>query len=387
MIKITTEEIIQKIKEKTSYSEEAINEMINKKVKQLSGLITKEGAARIVANELGVPLFNNFSGKLKIKNILSGMRDVETVGIVKQNFGVKPFTTQNREGKLASLIIADETGAIRVVLWNDIAEQASKIKIGDTIKIKAGYVRDNNNSKEIHLNERSKLIINPPDEKVEEAKYEVKRKTISELTENDRDVELKATIVQAFEPRFYYVCPECGKKLSLSEAGMVCEQHGKIKPQEAYVINLLIDDGTGIIRMVCFKEQVLKLLNKSEEDLAVLKDSPEKFDEIRRELLGTEIVVSGRATLNKMFGRIEFVADKIELPDYTEEEEKLKKDVESLPPVEESLVEENENFKNDKNSELRTESNKENRKDFENKGFEELDSEESHTQEDYFEEF
>jgi replication factor A1 len=377
MIKITTEEIIQKIKEKTSYNEEAINEMINKKVKQLSGLITREGAARIVANELGVPLFNNFSGKLKIKNILSGMRDVETVGVVKQNFGVKPFSTHNREGKLASLIIADETGSIRVVLWNEIAEQASKIKVGDTLKIKAGYVRDNNNSKEIHLNERSKIIINPPDEKVEEVKYELNRKTISELSENDRDVELRATIVQVFEPKFYSVCPECGKKLTLSEAGMVCEQHGVVKAQEAYVINLMIDDGTGIIRMVCFKEQVLKLLNKSEEDLILLKDSPDKFDEIRRELLGTEIIASGRTTLNKMFGRIEFVADKIKLPDYREEAEKLKKDVESLPPVEESIVGESEETKNFKNSEPKID----NKKDFENN-----DSEES-SDEEYFEQF
>ncbi|MGB9748376.1 MAG: OB-fold nucleic acid binding domain-containing protein [Candidatus Woesearchaeota archaeon] len=375
MIRITTEEIIQKIKEKTSYNEEAINEMINKKVKQLSGLITKEGAARIVANELGVPLFNNFSGKLKIKNILSGMRDVETVGIVKQNFGVKPFTTQNREGKLASLIIADETGAIRVVLWNEIAEQASKIKIGDIVKIKAGYVRDNNNSKEIHLNERSKLIINPPDEKVDEARYELKRKTISELSENDRDVELRATIVQVFEPKFYSVCPECGKKLVVSEAGMVCEQHGKVKAQEAYVINLLIDDGTGIIRMVCFKEQVLKLLNKSEEDLLILKDSPEKFEEIRRELLGTEIVASGRATLNKIFGRIEFVADKIELPDYKKEAEKLKKEVESLPPVEEPISGEPEEIVNSKKQESKMGNNKD---------FEKEDSEESSSEDEYF---
>ncbi|MEM2121183.1 MAG: DUF2240 family protein [Candidatus Woesearchaeota archaeon] len=372
MIKITIEEIIQKIKEKTSYNEEAINEMINKKVKQLSGLITREGAARIVANELGVPLFNSFTGKLKIKNILSGMRDVETVGIVKQNFGVKPFSTQNREGKLASLVIADETGAIRVVLWNEIAEQASKIKIGDIIKIKAGYVRDNNNSKEIHLNERSKIIINPPDEKVEEAKYEPKRKTISELSENDRDVELRATIVQAFEPKFYHVCPECGKKLSLSEVGMVCEQHGKVKPQEAYVINLLVDDGTGIIRTVCFKEQVLKLLNKSEEELSLLKDNTEKFEEIRRELLGTEILISGRATLNKMFGRIEFIADKIEFPDYKSEVERLKRDVESLPPVEEEFFEDEQETNLDKKS-----SNNINNKESEEPSFEE----------DYFEEF
>ena len=329
MIRIPVEQIIRKIKEKTSYSEEAINDMISKKIKQLSGLITREGAARIVANELGVKLIEKISGKLKIKNILSGMRDVEVVGIVKQNFGVRDFSSSGRSGKVASLIIADETGSIRVVLWNDIADKVSSLKNGDVVKLVGGYVRENQGVKEVHLNSRSKIIINPPGEKVESIDLEYPRKRISELSESDRDVELRATIVQAFEPRFYEVCPVCGKKLVLSEGGFVCETHGHVEPKEAYVINLMVDDGSGTIRLVCFREQVLKVLNKNEEELLIIKDNPEKFDELRRELLGTEIIVQGRVSLNKMFGRLEFIAQNIKIPDYEKEIEKVKKELET----------------------------------------------------------
>ncbi|MFW9876291.1 MAG: DUF2240 family protein, partial [Candidatus Thorarchaeota archaeon] len=80
MIKIPFEDIISKIKEKSNLSEEEINSKIEQKTKQLSGLISKEGAAHIIANELGIKLFEDFSGKLQIKNIVTGMRDVETVG-------------------------------------------------------------------------------------------------------------------------------------------------------------------------------------------------------------------------------------------------------------------------------------------------------------------
>ncbi len=335
MIRITYNEIIERIKEKTGYSEETINDLIQKKVKQLSGLITKEGAAHIVANELGIKLFDRISGKLKIKNILLGMRNVETVGVVKQNFGVRNFNTNNRQGKVGSLIIADETGTIRVVFWNGIADVVNKIKVGDIIKIMAGYVRGNDDSKEIHLNEKSKVIINPPDEKInlEEVQLQqnYERKRIEELKENDRNVELKLVIVQVFEPRFYEVCPECGKKLILGEGGFICETHGKVTPKQAYVINMLGDDGTSTIRLVFFREQMLKILGKKEEDLLLYKEKPESFEDERRRLLGMEIIVRGRVSLNKMFGRTELIVDDVEEVDYDEEIKKVKEEINKLP--------------------------------------------------------
>ena len=84
MIKIPYEEIVLKINEKSKMPVSEIDERVEKKLKQLSGLISKEGAAHIVANELGIKIFEPLSGKLQIKNILNGMRDVETVGKVLQ---------------------------------------------------------------------------------------------------------------------------------------------------------------------------------------------------------------------------------------------------------------------------------------------------------------
>ena len=67
MIKIPYNDIVQKISETANISSEEIETKVNAKLKQLSGLISKEGAAHIIANELGVKLFENTSGKLKIK--------------------------------------------------------------------------------------------------------------------------------------------------------------------------------------------------------------------------------------------------------------------------------------------------------------------------------
>ena len=54
MIKIPFEEMISKVQEKSKLGEAEIRLKIDQKLTQLSGLISKEGALHIIANELGV---------------------------------------------------------------------------------------------------------------------------------------------------------------------------------------------------------------------------------------------------------------------------------------------------------------------------------------------
>jgi len=328
LFKIPLDDIINTIKKKSNITEEEINTRIEKKLKQLSGLISKEGAAHIVANELGVKLFDQYTGKVQIKNILTGMRDVETVGKVQQTFDIRDFQTETRSGKVGSFVLGDETGTIRVVVWGSQADDISQLNKDTIIKIKSGYVRENQGRKEIHLNDRSKLIINPPGEKVGEVKpFTVKRKKINDLQETDENIELLATIVQVFEPRFFEICPECNKRLKQVEGSFICETHKNITPEYSYVLNLVLDDGTETIRTVFFRNQLENLLNKNKEQILVYKNNPEKFEEIRTSLLGNIIKVNGRVTKNTMFDRLEFITNRVfPNPDPKEEVERLKKE-------------------------------------------------------------
>ena len=328
MFKIPLDEIIRLIKDKTNVSEAEINLRIDKKLKQLSGLISKEGAAHIVANELGVRLFEQYTGKLQIKNILLGMRDVETIGKVTQIFEVREFQTENRTGKVGNFVIGDETGTIRVVAWGSNAEFINKMKGGDIVKLKSGYIRENNGRKEIHLNDRSNIIINPPGESVGEVKrYSTTRKKINELRENDEGIELLGTIVQVFEPRFFGVCSTCNKRLKQSENSFVCEEHKDAPMDYSYVLNLVLDDGTETIRTVFFRNHMETLLKRKKEELLPYRESPEKFEEARQELLGKIIKVNGRTTKNAMFDRLEFMVNNVVAnPDPKEEIARLQKE-------------------------------------------------------------
>ncbi len=342
MIKMPYNEILEKIKEKSGLTEQEIKEKIDTKLKQLSGLISKEGAAHIVANELGVKLFSALGGKLQIKNILTGMRSVEVVGKVTRVFELREFNSKGRSGKVASFIIGDETGTIRIVMWGDQAENIAKLKENMIVKVVSGYVRENQNGKEIHLNNMGKLIINPEGETIGEVKETSsgKRKKINELNENESNIEILGTIVQVFDPRFFEICPECGKRARLQEDEFICETHGNIKPNYSFVFNIFLDDGTDNIRVVCFRNQALRLLNKTQEQMLEYKDNPEKFEEIKTELLGNIVKFVGRTTKNEMFDRLEFISQLVFLnPDPDEEIKALNKELEGAKAEKESMTE------------------------------------------------
>ncbi len=328
MIKIPIEKIKERIKEKTGLSEKEINTKIKDKLDLLSGLISEEGAAHIIANELGVKIFEE-QGKLQVKNVLGGMRNVELTGKIIKVYEIKEFDKNNRKGKIGSFLIGDETGLIRVVAWNDKADLLNKLKEQDIIKIENGYSRDNNGRVEVHLGDKSNVTISPKETteiKVKESSRE--RKKIKDLKETDDNVELLGTVVQTFDPKFFETCPDCGKRAKEKEDGFYCEQHNKVQPVYSYVLNLILDDGTDNIRVVLWKNQVQKLFNMTDQEIVEKKDT--SFEEIKTELLGKIIKIMGRVNKNTMFERLEFIAQFIfPNPNPEEELERLKKELEN----------------------------------------------------------
>lgn len=329
MIRMSYEEVLERLQESSKLSKAEIEGMVEQKLKQLSGLISREGAAHIVANQLGIKLIEKTSGKLQIKNVLTGMRDVEIVAKVMRAFPARHFMTDGRKGQVGSLIVGDETGTIRLTLWGDQADNVVKIKEGMIVKVKGGYVRERNNQKEIHLNNRSNLILNPKGEKVEAVqKLTGSRKKLKDLQEGEDNVEVLGTIVQVFDPRFYEVCPQCNKRPTQRDGVFVCEQHDVVTPNYAYVLNLFLDDGTENIRVVCFRNQALHLLGIDDAKMQVLRETPAEFEAVKTEMLGNIVKFVGRVTKNQMFDRLEFIARYVYAnPDPKEEIELLDEEI------------------------------------------------------------
>lgn len=331
MMKLSYEQIVEKIKEKKGLSEEEIAKRVQEKLEQLAGLISKDGAAHIIANELGINVFEETGGKMKLAKLIPGMRSVEAVGKVQAVYEVREFSTSRGSGKVGSFLVGDETGLCRVTCWNAQTEKMTEVKEGDIVRIKNGYVKENNGRTEIHLNDNSEIELNPPGESVDAvaraAPAEFQRKRIIDLEENENNVELLGTIVQVFEPRFFEVCPQCGKRARQREDQFVCDAHDVVQPDHSYVMNLIIDDGTETIRGVFFRDQAEKVIGKSREEVKQYRELKEKFDEVKIELLGQMIKVRGRVNKNAMFDRLEFVAREVDMkPNPEEEAERLRQE-------------------------------------------------------------
>lgn len=327
MYKIPLSDLKEKIVASGKIEMEQLNLKIKNKINELSGLISEEGAAHIIANELNVELINSEQDKLKIKQIYAGMRNVSTVGKIVRKFDVREFSKGDSTGRVCSIIIGDETGTIRVVFWNDQVDLLKNINENDTILIKEAYVKENNNNREIHIGSNGIVEVNPLGEKIDSVREanSFERKKIGELSDGEENVEIMGTIVQAFDPRFFNVCPECNKRIMESEGGFSCNEHGKVEPVQSYVMNAIVDDGSGNIRAVFWKKQTNHLLEKNEEDVLIYKDNLALFEDVKTELLGEQYKLVGRVKKNEMFDRLEFNAQLVNKARPEEEIARLEK--------------------------------------------------------------
>jgi replication factor A1 len=303
-------DILARIKEKTGLQDADIIAKIDAKCAALAGLISKEGAAHIIANELGVKLFE---GGGKIKDLLPGMRNAEILGRITQIYEVREFKrADGTEGKVGSFLVGDDTGVVRVVCWGSQADVLNQLSAGAPLKVTGGMVRENQRGyKEVHLNEASRVQLNPKETVPEVKSNKATRKTLKELTESDEQVEIMGTIVQVFDPKFFEVCPQCSSRLKEVDGQWVCDEHSALMPDYSYLVNVFLDDGTDNMRIVLFRNQAERLLSKTKEQMIAYRVNPETFEPIKTELLGEQFKFVGRAKKNTFFDRIEFIANQV----------------------------------------------------------------------------
>jgi len=320
MMGLNYQEIINKIKAQTGLSEDDIQGKIKEKLNKLSDLISKEGAAHIVANELNVKIFEDLRNKrMQLKNVIPGMRSVSVLAKVLKLYNVNTFKVGSREGKVASFLVGDETGRMRLVFWdtNHIKDiESGIIKEGTIIKLKNGYSKQNQNGfTEIHTGNQSSYELNPEGETVTVADFtaspEFVRKTIAALTDTDNNISIAGTIVQVFDPKFYPTCSQCGKKVEFANDIYTCKEHGQVNKEFSPILNFFFDDGTDSIRVVAFKNQVERILNIPYDQVLALKDNPNNFEALKSSVLGKQLEITGRVNINEMMQRKEFMARNI----------------------------------------------------------------------------
>ena len=299
---VNYEKVIEKIARASGIDKEEVQKKVEAKRAKLSDLISYEGAAQIVAAELGINFENE---KLKINELLPGMRKVNVVGKMINLSPVRTFKNSKGENmKVANFVLADDTSNVKIVLWdsNHISLiEGGRVKEGNIIELNNATMRGG----QLHLGSFSELKISS--ELLDDDKIIIERvvseKKISELVVSD-SVKVRAFILQTFEPKSFNVCSECSKKATAEGENFICVTHGKIFPEKRYLINIVLDDGTETIRTVLFHTNLPKI------GLTELENVERTIFQ-REDLLGKEMIFSGNVRMNKFFNEPEFIVEQV----------------------------------------------------------------------------
>ena len=209
---LTLEETIELIlKYKSDYERNDILTMIQEKRNELGPeVINDESAAMIVARELDIDLLKmSPNARQRIEDIDETTKNVAgLVGRVDRIGEVRTFTRKDdsSEGRVASIFISDETGSIRVALWDDKTKAITDehISVGSIIQIRGAYVKMGlNNTPELNLG-RVGIIRPLENDEIEELGVVFDEKSkgetmkISVLQEGTYDISLKVEVQRVF---------------------------------------------------------------------------------------------------------------------------------------------------------------------------------------------
>jgi len=95
---------------------------------------------------------------LKIRDLRNGMKNVSVEAKVVEKSEAHEVLSRFKDEtyKVATAVIGDETGTIKLTLWN---EQISQVNVNDTVKVENGYVSSFKGEIQLNVGRFGKLTV------------------------------------------------------------------------------------------------------------------------------------------------------------------------------------------------------------------------------------
>ncbi|WP_370573318.1 OB-fold nucleic acid binding domain-containing protein [Methanomethylovorans sp.] len=215
-----------------SISKEEFAEKVNEKVEQMGGLCDEKTAAMLVAHDLGL----NETGRSsqKIVDIKSDSGNVSFIAKVVSVFPTREFTrSDGTMGRVGNLLVADETGSIRVTLWDDKTDLVNQgfIEISQNLQL-GGYVKEGYSGVEVNIG--SNGVLSQTDEEIQVKNPSTK---ISDIKDGMGSINV------------------VGRLLDISDVRTFNKKDGS----KGSVGNITIGDDTGKIRITLWDDKTDKM--------------------------------------------------------------------------------------------------------------------------------
>jgi len=262
------------------------------------------------------PLPEKTEGSVKISDIKSPLNGFTLEARVLRVYEPREYS----RGTMASLILGDSTGTIRCVLWNEASPMADKLKEGDAIRISNAYSKANMNSEfEVHVGKYAKLDIEkgldvPSTDQINEVMAE--EKSIMDLDSSDSYVKIKGKVI-AVEERslFYMTCGECNKKVQNLGGEWMCEECGVVEGSPNMLVSVVVEDKTGNIRAVAFKNNAEKIIGMDVEAamnmIGETQDEAAPLSHAKDTIVGQDLTLLGRVNYNDYSDQLEFLVNDV----------------------------------------------------------------------------
>ena len=190
----------------------------------------------------------------KIAEIKSDMSGISLLGIVVDPGEIREFQRKDKgKGQVRTVLLGDETGKIRLTLWNEQAAMA--LEMGETIEVINGSSRERYGSLEIQTGSYSKVLKSSKKVQFSEKMPRIEPYKIAEIKSDMSEISLLGVVVDPGEIREF-------------------QRKDKGKGQ---VRTVLLGDETGKIRLTLWNEQAAMALEMGETIEVINGSSRERY--------------------------------------------------------------------------------------------------------------
>ena len=245
------------------------------------------------------------------KNISDVDEDEEDVIIIGRIIEINEIREFDRDtgntGYVRNIELADESGSIRVVLWDKNAKK--EYEIGQPLKLQnARFSINTDNRVEASVSSRT-TILTPSESEIEKLPSQEELmemiyapKTIESLLEDDTNVHITGTIndVSTDKP-ILTKCPNCGNRVDEGEGDFYCDNCGHTfdEPKYTLMIPTRIEDDTGEISVTFFDNLAEELIGMKKEDIITAISNGYGIEDKLQDLVGTTVEIIANVSFDE----------------------------------------------------------------------------------------
>ncbi|WP_410319428.1 OB-fold nucleic acid binding domain-containing protein [Methanobrevibacter sp.] len=236
----------------------------------------------------------------KISDVDEDESDVILIGRIIELNDIRNFERDNGDtGSVRNIEIADDTGSIKVVLWNDDANM--DLEIGMPMKLQNPRINIGMDNRIEAVVSRGTTVLEPSEneidnlptyEELKEAIYVPK--PIESLLEDDTNVCVTGVIHEvSTDKNILKKCPNCRSNVETTIEENVCDNCGHTfdEPNYTLMIPTRIEDETGSIHATFFDKLAEELIGMEKEEVITIIDDGMGIEDKLEDLNGLTVEI------------------------------------------------------------------------------------------------